>query len=131
PYIELWAGVSPEFFTPAYLAPETEILIEERYVPTVGLSGVTHASDTHLVNFYLIDAETIELQVFTVDAGLDSTLIIVADDEVLQEMPLSSDSNIAESFSLSVADDVSAISFSLVSDDDDIILSGELAETTD
>jgi hypothetical protein len=44
PYIELWGGVSHEFFTPATLAAGAGKQWTESYLPTVGLDQVTAAS---------------------------------------------------------------------------------------
>jgi hypothetical protein len=50
PYIELWAGVSDQFFHSASLAALGEVSIHETYSPTVGMSNVTHANENILVN---------------------------------------------------------------------------------
>jgi hypothetical protein len=50
PYIELWAGVSDQFFHSASLSALGEVSVPETYSPTVGMSNVTHANETVLVN---------------------------------------------------------------------------------
>ena len=128
PYIELWAGVSPEFFTPALLPAETDITFEERYIPTVGLSGVTHASDTHLLNVHRSDTDTVELQVFSVDVGIESSLLIMDGDVLIQELVIESDHDVAQSFSIAIPETAGAITFTLTDGDEEIILSGNLIE---
>ncbi len=50
PYVELWAGVSDQFFHSANFPARGEVSIPETYSPTVGMSNVTHANDNMLVN---------------------------------------------------------------------------------
>jgi hypothetical protein len=50
PYVELWAGVSDEFFHSATFPAASEVSIAETYAPTVGLTNVTNANDKVLVN---------------------------------------------------------------------------------
>jgi hypothetical protein len=50
PYVELWAGVSDQFFHSATFPPMGEVSIPETYSPTVGMSDVTHANENLLVN---------------------------------------------------------------------------------
>jgi hypothetical protein len=50
PYVELWAGVSDQFFHEASFPALGEISIPETYAPTVGISNVTDANEHILVN---------------------------------------------------------------------------------
>ena len=50
PFIEMWAGVSKEFFTPAQLPANSELQFEEYYTPTVGLTSFTHASEHAVID---------------------------------------------------------------------------------
>jgi uncharacterized protein DUF5107 len=50
PYVELWAGMSDQFFHAASFPPRGEISIPETYGPTVGMSNVTDANERMLVN---------------------------------------------------------------------------------
>jgi hypothetical protein len=50
PYVELWAGVSDEFFHSADFPALGEVSIPETYSPTVGMSNVTHANENILIN---------------------------------------------------------------------------------
>jgi Domain of unknown function (DUF5107) len=50
PYVELWAGVSDQFFHSASFPALGEISIPETYSPTVGMSDVTDANEHLLVN---------------------------------------------------------------------------------
>ncbi|GAB1817104.1 DUF5107 domain-containing protein [Herbidospora sp. RD11066] len=44
PYIELWAGASPKFFTPAVLKAGESLSWTETYLPTMDLGDVTNAN---------------------------------------------------------------------------------------
>jgi hypothetical protein len=44
PYIEMWGGVSPRFFTPDTLAAGATKTWTESYLPTMGLADVTNAN---------------------------------------------------------------------------------------
>jgi Domain of unknown function (DUF5107) len=50
PYVELWAGVSDQFFHEASFPALGEVSIPETYGPTVGMSNVTDANEHMLVN---------------------------------------------------------------------------------
>jgi len=50
PFIELWAGVSKEFFTPAQFSPNSSIQFNEYYTPTAGLTSFTHASEHAVID---------------------------------------------------------------------------------
>jgi hypothetical protein len=50
PYVELWAGVSDQFFRSATLPALGEMSVFETYSPTVGMNGVTDANENILVN---------------------------------------------------------------------------------
>ena len=66
PYIELWAGVSDEFFHSAKFPATSQVSVTETYSPTVGMSNVTHANENILVN---LSAETsgVTLQFFSLE----------------------------------------------------------------
>ncbi|WP_082649687.1 DUF5107 domain-containing protein [Bradyrhizobium lablabi] len=66
PYVELWAGVSDQFFHRATLPSRGEISIPETYSPTVGMSNVTHANENILINFSAA-ASNVNLQFFSIE----------------------------------------------------------------
>jgi hypothetical protein len=61
PYVELWAGVSDQFFHSATFPAAGEVSIAETYSPTVGMSNVTQANENILVNLSA-DAGAVNLQ---------------------------------------------------------------------
>lgn len=50
PFIELWAGVSKEFFTPAQFPAVSTIQFDEFYTPVAGLTSFTHASEHAVID---------------------------------------------------------------------------------
>ena len=66
PYVELWAGVSDQFFHAAEFPPRGEVSIPETYSPTVGMSNVTHANENILVNLSA-EASGVSLQFFSLE----------------------------------------------------------------
>jgi hypothetical protein len=66
PYVELWAGVSDQFFHSAELPARGEVSIPETYSPTVGMSNVTHANENILVNLSAEGAGA-NLQFFSIE----------------------------------------------------------------
>ncbi|HEX2957452.1 MAG TPA: DUF5107 domain-containing protein [Chitinispirillaceae bacterium] len=50
PFIELWAGVSKEFFTPAQSAAGSTLQFDEYYTPVTGMTSITHASEHAVIN---------------------------------------------------------------------------------
>jgi hypothetical protein len=53
PFIELWAGASTKFFTPASFPGKSSISLDESYITTVGMTGVSNASRDVLANVSL------------------------------------------------------------------------------
>ncbi|MCA6110729.1 DUF5107 domain-containing protein [Bradyrhizobium cenepequi] len=66
PYIELWAGVSDQFFHSADFPALGEVSIPETYSPTVGMSNVTHANENILINLSA-KASGVTLQFFSIE----------------------------------------------------------------
>jgi hypothetical protein len=66
PYVELWGGVSDQFFHSAQFAAQGEISIAETYSPTVGMRDVTHANGSVLVNLAAAGGRA-DLQFFSIE----------------------------------------------------------------
>jgi hypothetical protein len=66
PYVELWAGVSDQFFHSAEFPALGEVSIPETYSPTVGMSNVTDANENILINFSA-EASGVTLQFFSTE----------------------------------------------------------------
>jgi len=66
PYVELWAGVSDQFFHDASFPALGEVSIPETYSPTVGMSNVTHANENILINLSAEGASA-NLQFFSIE----------------------------------------------------------------
>src|SRR6266446_3031214 len=66
PYVELWAGVSDQFFHSADFPALGEVSIAETYSPTVGMSKLTHANENILINL-LAEGARVNLQFFSIE----------------------------------------------------------------
>jgi hypothetical protein len=66
PYVELWAGVSDQFFHKTSLATLGEVSVKETYSPTVGMSNVTDANEHMLVDL-AADAAGVDLRFFSIE----------------------------------------------------------------
>jgi hypothetical protein len=66
PYVELWAGVSDEFFHSASFPALGEVSIPETYSPTVGMGNVTHANENILINL-AAEGASVNLQFFSIE----------------------------------------------------------------
>jgi hypothetical protein len=66
PYVELWAGVSDQFFHSADFPALGEVSIPETYSPTVGMSNVTHANENILINLSA-EGASVNLQFFSIE----------------------------------------------------------------
>ena len=66
PYVELWAGVSDQFFHSASFPALGEVSIPETYGPTVGMSNVTDANEHMLINLRA-EGSSVNLQFVSLD----------------------------------------------------------------
>src|SRR5215467_13084285 len=82
PYVELWAGVSDEFFHSAEFPAMSEVSIPETYSPTVGMSNVTHANENILVNLSA-SSSSVNLQFFSIEPATPLRVTLKRGDEVL------------------------------------------------
>jgi len=82
PYIELWAGVSDQFFHSARFAALGEVSIPETYAPTVGMSNVTHANENILINL-VAEGASVSLQFFSIEPATPLRVTLQRGDAVL------------------------------------------------
>jgi hypothetical protein len=66
PYVELWAGVSDQFFHSANFPTLGKVSVPETYSPTVGMSNVTNANENILINL-VAEASGVNLQFFSIE----------------------------------------------------------------
>ncbi|SDT55668.1 DUF5107 domain-containing protein [Bradyrhizobium canariense] len=66
PYVELWAGVSDQFFHSANFPALGKVSVSETYSPTVGMSNVTQANENILINLSA-EASGVNLQFFSIE----------------------------------------------------------------
>ncbi len=90
PYVELWAGVSDEFFHSAEFPARSELSIPETYSPTVGMSNVTHANENILINL-AADASGVNLQFFSIEPAAPVRVTLKRGDAVLFDEAIAAD----------------------------------------
>jgi hypothetical protein len=69
PYIELWAGITRQFYEKTYLPASGELTISETYAPSVGLTNVTHANPNVLVNLDVSRSSVADIQLYGMVPG--------------------------------------------------------------
>jgi len=90
PYVELWAGVSDQFFHSASLSAQGEVSVPETYSPTVGMSNVTQANERILVNFSAA-ASAAHLQFFSIEPATPLRVTLKRGDAVLFDGAVTAD----------------------------------------
>jgi hypothetical protein len=90
PYVELWAGVSNEFFHSAEFPALGEVSIPETYSPTVGMSNVTHANQNILINL-TAGASGVNLQFFSIEPATPLRITLKRGDAVLFDDAVTAD----------------------------------------
>ncbi|QOZ25528.1 hypothetical protein XH93_19405 [Bradyrhizobium sp. CCBAU 51753] len=92
PYVELWAGVTDQFFHPARLPASGEVSVAETYSPTVGMSDVTQANENILINL-TADRSAVRLQFFSIVPEVPLLVTLKRGDAVLFNETVMSDPN--------------------------------------
>ncbi|WP_407181032.1 DUF5107 domain-containing protein [Bradyrhizobium sp. STM 3562] len=82
PYVELWAGVSDQFFHNASFPARGEVDIPETYSPTVGMSNVTDANEHILVDLSA-GAAAVNVQFFSIEPATPLRVTLKRGDTVL------------------------------------------------
>jgi hypothetical protein len=82
PYVELWGGLSDQFFHHVQLPAHGEVSIPETYSPTVGMSNVTSATENILINFSAT-ASSVNLQFFSIEPATPLRVTLKRGDAVL------------------------------------------------
>jgi hypothetical protein len=90
PYVELWAGVSDQFFHSASFPALSEVSIPETYSPTVGMSNVTHANENMLINFSA-DRVSATLQFFSIQPATPLRVTLKRGDAILFDDAVTAD----------------------------------------
>jgi hypothetical protein len=82
PYVELWAGVSDQFFHSAVFPARGTISVPETYSPTVGMSNVTDANENILINL-AAEGSIVNLQFFSIEPAKPLRVTLKRGDAVL------------------------------------------------
>ncbi len=103
PYIELWAGLTREFFTPTKIGPGEVIRIDETYAPTVGLENVTHANRDVLVDLSVADGQ-VTADVFGLHPGQSVSALLTLAGQAIYEGEIAFDPGGAASLGAGIPD---------------------------
>lgn len=103
PYVELWAGVSDQFFHDADFPARGEVSIPETYSPTVGMSNVTHANEKILVNLSA-EASRASLEFFSAEPAIPLLVTLKQGDTALFSEFVRADPNHGNRISTALAD---------------------------
>jgi hypothetical protein len=101
PYVELWAGVSDQFFHRAQLPARGEVSIPETYSPTVGMSNVTAANENILINLSAA-ASSVDLQFFSIEPAMPLRVTLKRGDTILFNGAVTADPKIGNRISAAI-----------------------------
>src|SRR5580698_7689520 len=90
PYVELWAGMSDQFFHSASFPAWGEVSIAETYSPTVGMSNVTDANQNILINL-VAEASGVNLQFFSIEPATPLRVTLKRGETVLFDKAVTAD----------------------------------------
>ncbi|HTB00227.1 MAG TPA: DUF5107 domain-containing protein [Bradyrhizobium sp.] len=90
PYVELWAGMSDQFFHSASFPARGEVSIAETYSPTVGMSNVTDANQNILINL-VAEASGVNLQFFSIEPATPLRVTLKRGETVLFDKAVTAD----------------------------------------
>ncbi len=124
PFIELWAGVSTQFWIRKTFDAESEIVIEETYMTSAGLNNVTHASDSLLVNA-MLDDSTATLAFNSTVPGEPLTVSVLAGGEAQFEEIVLPQAAMAHVIGVNNLPVDESITFEIRDDAANLLLSGE------
>src|SRR5882724_11865903 len=103
PYVELWAGVSDEFFHGASFPALGEVSIPETYSPSVGMRNVTHANENILINLSA-EASQANLQFFSIEPATALRVTLKRGDAVLFDDAVKADPKNGNRISATIPD---------------------------
>jgi hypothetical protein len=92
PYVELWAGMSDQYFHSATLPAQSELPIAETYSPTVGMTNVTDANENILINLSA-EASRANLEFFSLEPAAPLRVTLRRGDALLFDKTISADPN--------------------------------------
>jgi hypothetical protein len=103
PYVELWAGVSDQFFHSARFPALGKVSISETYSPTVGMSNVTHANENILINLSA-EASGVNLEFFSIEPAKPLRVTLKRGDAVLFNDAVTADPKSGNRISATIPD---------------------------
>lgn len=128
PYIEMWAGVTREFWRRAELSARGQLEIEEIFSPSVGLESVTHANSNFLVNLAPANQSAVDCQLFGLYPEQTVLLSMDVDGVEFYENTIIVDPNKGNSCSTEIPDAISGGTLNLLvkSENGTLLFEGEV-----
>ncbi len=133
PYVELWAGVTREFWQRAALPAQGQLVIEATYSPSIGLADVTHASGAFLVDLAPVDRQTIACRLFGLYPDQTVRLTMDVDGVEFYETEISVDPDNGNSCAAEIPDTISGdtLNLAITSESDVLLFKGAVALSLD
>ena len=133
PYIELWAGVTREFWQRTSLEGGSRLEIQETYSPSVGMSNVTHANETFLVNMEHDGSSLINCQIFGMAPNRPVKISMLLDQQEIHTETVTLDPKSGNDCSTQIPDwsPGSVIDLLIMGQDDELLFEGEMALRAD
>jgi hypothetical protein len=103
PYVELWAGVSDQFFHSADFSALGEVSVPETYSPTVGMSNVTQANENILIDLSA-EGASVNLQFFSIEPATPLRVTLKRGDAVLFDDAVKADPKNGNRISAAIPD---------------------------
>ncbi|NQT78601.1 MAG: DUF5107 domain-containing protein [Bacteroidetes bacterium] len=78
PYIELWSGLSTQFFEDAYLSPNESITWTETYLPTIAMESASNVNENAAIFLEHVNnvSERFNIKTFTTTPDYEYNLIV-------------------------------------------------------
>jgi Domain of unknown function (DUF5107) len=106
PYVELWAGVSDQFFHSAQLPALGELSVPETYSPTVGLNNVTDANE-HILVSLSAENSVVHLEFVSLDPDIPLHVLLKHGEAVLFDAAVRADPKAGNRMSVPLTDSAS------------------------
>lgn len=124
PYVELWAGVSDQFFHSAKFPARGEVSIPETYSPTVGMRNVTHANEKILVNLAAA-ASGVNLEFFSLEPAAPLRVTLKRGDAILFDQAVTADPKNGNRISAPISDGNGSIRLTIGTAQGNALISAE------
>ncbi|HHT9138227.1 MAG TPA: DUF5107 domain-containing protein [Candidatus Wunengus sp. YC60] len=119
PFVELWAGVTKEFWSRTIFPANHQFAIKETYSPSVGLTNVTHANENFLVNLYTDNSSIVNCQLFSINPDEPVNVSLFVDGTTIYNSTITPDPQNSIQISVKIPANISKGSIKFVVKDTD------------